>query len=334
MLLNLLSAEEAKKLIKKEEIAIQIAPASRIGIGELLNMDINKDPSAPIQNALIKVGAKGVYETPLGADVVAMLESKEILNAMKNQSLPIFTSCCVGWRLAAKRFVKKGHLSRTISPQMMIGFLIKRFFNKNAKVLAIMPCIMKQEETKYVFDNKKYVDYVMTSTEAAKMIKGLVDEKDVKPPSTCFCSKAGMGFGASVGVAGAIITYMKKIEDVILLKKENEVGWTRIDIKIKGKIWHAYKIWGLANMNKFMETAVKDERCLFVEVMACPYGCVGGAGQPRIPLEKIKIRAKQMEEIARERAETLYDFEIGRNIIKKINELSEEEKKWMHFPNL
>jgi len=107
MLLNLLSAEEAKKLIKKEEIAIQIAPASRIGIGELLNMDINKDPSAPIQNALIKVGAKGVYETPLGADVVAMLESKEILNAMKNQSLPIFTSCCVGWRLAAKRFVKR-----------------------------------------------------------------------------------------------------------------------------------------------------------------------------------------------------------------------------------
>ncbi len=332
MLLNLLSAEEAKKIIKKEEIAIQIAPASRIGIAELLNMNINKDPSAPIQNALMEIGVSGVYETPLGADVVAMIESKEILNAIKSQTLPIFTSCCVEWRLVSKRFVKKGHLSKMISPQMMIGFLIKKFFNKNAKVLAIMPCIMKQEETWYVFDNKKYVDYVMTSIEAAKMIKDIVDEKADESPATCFCSKAGMGFGASGGVAGALIAYMKKIEDVGLLKKEKETGWVRMDLRIKDEIWHAYKIWGLIHMNKFMqEVVMKDEKCLFVEVMACPYGCVGGAGQPRIPLEKIKIRAKEMEEIAKKKPETLYDFDKGKDIIKKINELNEKEKKWMYF---
>ncbi len=319
-----LSADKARELIKREEVGIELAPASRVGIAEVLHL---KPPFSPkIQHAFLKLGCAGVFETPLGADLVAWLESREVWSNRENA--PFFTSCCVGWRNAAKGLMTYGRISPYISPQMLVGLLIKRYFKAGKKVLAVMPCGIKFMETKYVFDDcERYVDYVITSVEAAKLIKDCIgDERN--HIETCFCSRAGMGFGASGGVVGAVLAYLARERSLTVRGESGKEGYVKIEVEIDGEMWSVYRLWGFANIRTFFSCRPK---CLFAEMMSCRLGCVGGMGQPRVKPTRLVKRAEELREIANALPETLFDIPEGRAVIEWISNIP---KEWLCFPEL
>lgn len=297
-------------------VVIQTAPSIRVALGEEFGMVPGAVVTGKMVTALREMGADLVFDTNLGADLTIMEEAAELVQRVKHKDkpLPLFTSCCSAWVLFLERYYPEflDHLSTCRSPQMMMGSLIKNYWaEKNslepARVFAasVMPCISKKYEIQrpeFIRKGVNDLDCVITTRELGRLLREReVDFGQLKDsefdPALGIATSAGAIFGTSGGVMEAALRTAyhfitdKEAENVIFSKVRGEEGvrtaeFTIGSLRLRTKIVH-----GLANARKVMESMKKGERDFdFLEVMACPNGCIGGGGQPVPTSPSIRAR--------------------------------------------
>ncbi len=316
---------EIKEAIQnpKLKVAVQYAPAISVSIAEELGMEAGADINGIMNAAIRKMGFDYVFDTTFGADLTIMEESSELIDRIvNNKNLPLITSCCPGWVKYAEEFAPDfiDNISSCKSPQQMMGAVIKSRFieQENLKQeevysVAIMPCTAKKFEgqrEEMTQNGISDVDAVLTTREFVKFIKlhgidmhSLESELSDNPLGTR--TTAGKLFGTSGGVAEAAIRtgyYKLTGKELINFKLEALRGFKgRKEAKIQiGDLELGVAVVnGLANAKELLDEIRNGRKDIqFIEVMACPGGCVGGGGQPiKMDTEAIMIRAKALYKI-------------------------------------
>ena len=286
----------------------QIAPSIRTAWGEPFGLDPEFATVKRLAAALRRAGADYVFDTNFSADLTIMEEGSEFLEKLKNpenHKFPMFTSCCPGW----VRYVKAHYpefvdnLSTAKSPQQMFGAVTKSYYAELLKVdpkdifcVSIMPCVAKKAECAYpnmVDDHgNPEVDCSLTTREVNRLIRSdqiivkELPEEELDMPLG-IGSGAGNIFGATGGVMEAalrsayfLVTGKNPDPDAFKAVRGMD-GWKEAEFDLAGKTLRVAVTNGLGNANKLL-TYLKQGRVHydFVEVMACPGGCVGGGGQP------------------------------------------------------
>ena len=320
-------------------VVVQTAPAVRAALGEEFGMPIGTNVTGKMVSALKHLGFDKVFDTNTGADFTIIEEGNEFLERFKNNGvLPMITSCSPGW----VKYIEMNypelipHLSSCKSPHQMFGALIKTYFAEKEKidpakifVVSVMPCIAKKfERTRDDMQGAGYddVDAVLTTRELARMIKqahiNFVDLEDSKFDSPMGeATGAGAIFGVTGGVMEAALrTVQEKVTGNAFEKLEYESirgmdGIKRAEVDMNGTKVKVVVASGLKNAQIIMEE-IKSGKAdyQFVEIMACPGGCIMGGGQPiRTSKERstIDIRGK--------RASALYSID-EKSIIRKSHE--------------
>ncbi|VVB77663.1 NAD(P)H-quinone oxidoreductase subunit I, chloroplastic [uncultured archaeon] len=295
---------------KKKHVIVQVAPSIRVSIGEEFGYEPGTIVTGKMVAALRKCGFSKVFDVDLGADMTIMEEASEFLERLKKGGpFPMITTCCPGWILFMEHFYHDlfNHMSSCKSPHEMLGMLTKTYYAKKAGlskkdivVVSVMPCTAKKFESKRK-ELESGVDYVLTTREAAKLIKHfkidfkkLSDEKFDNPLGTS--TGAGTIFGATGGVMEAALRTVyelgtnKKLESPDFKVIRGMDGIKKGKVIINGREIKFAAAHGGANVRKLIEECHDYH---FIEIMACPGGCIGGGGQP-IPtnLEIIKKRAE------------------------------------------
>ena len=290
-------------------------------------------------SALKRLGFDKVFDTNTGADFTIMEEATEFVKRFKeNDNLPMTTSCCPGWvRFAEMEYPENlSHLSSCKSPHQMFGAIIKSYYAeknkidpKNIYVVSVMPCIAKKferqrEEMKVngLWD----VDSVITTRELARMIKQANIEFDKLEDET-FDSPMGEATGAAAifGVTGGVMEAALRTAYELITGKElkklefEEIrgakGIKKATVQIGDKEVKVAVAHGLSNARKIMEeikNGTSDYQ--FVEVMACPGGCIMGGGQP---IKSSKTRSEI--DVRKLRADALYSID-EKSVIRKSHE--------------
>lgn len=295
-----------------KHIIAQTAPAVRAGLGEEFGYPIGTNVEGKMVAALRKIGCNKVYDVNFGADLTIMEESHEFIERYtKKENLPLITSCCPGWVRYAETYYPEllNHLSSCKSPHMMEGALIKSYYAeknnidpKDIVVVSIMPCSAKKEEKDR---NETDVDIVLTTVELADIIKlfgiSFKDLEDEKFDTDLIgeFSGAGVIFGASGGVMEAALrTAYHTItgNEYNSIKFENVRGANGIkeaNLTINENSINVEVVHSLSNAKVLLEQ-IKEGTCKydFIEVMACPLGCINGAGQPKINSKNLEINEK------------------------------------------
>jgi NADH-quinone oxidoreductase subunit G len=301
--------DKAWKILHSENkrVVAQIAPAVRVALGEEFGLSPGEIVTGKIVAALKKLGFDEVYDTGIAADLTVMEETKEFIERLNNQhdsKFPLFTSCCPAWlRYVEQKFpdiIK--NISTCRSPQQIFGAVIKEHY-RNMKevdtretiVISIMPCTAKKFEAarpELSVAGERDVDLVLTTQELALMIKeaGIVfNELEPEAPDMPFglTSGAGIIFGVTGGVAEAVLRRCYKEKTANSLKEIEFVGIRGMEgikeavVDIDGREIKIAVVHGLKNAEELIKLIRNGEKNYdFVEVMACPGGCVGGAGQP------------------------------------------------------
>jgi NADH-quinone oxidoreductase subunit G len=286
-------------------VAAQIAPAVRVALGEMFGLEPGQVTTGKIVAALKMLGFDKVYDTSYAADLTVLEEATEFLHRKTaGQKLPQFTSCCPAWVKFAEQYLPDflPNLSSCRSPQQMFGSLAKRTLPEQLKidtkdlfVVSIMPCTAKKFEARrpeFKTNDIPDVDAVLTTQELGQMIRQAgIRFNELTPDSLDlpmgFKTGAGVIFGASGGVTEAVLRYAA--EKLTNVKNENaeftevrglegvrEQVLTLGDVTLKIAIVH-----GLKNARLLADAIRKGERTYdLIEVMACPGGCISGAGQP------------------------------------------------------
>ena len=306
-----------------KKVAVQYAPAISVSIAEEFGMEPGKDIAGIMNAALRKIGFDFVFDTSFAADLTIMEESNELIKRItENKNLPLITSCCPAWVKYAEEFVPEmiPNISTCKSPQQMAGAIIKTYFadKKNIKKediysVSIMPCTAKKFEGQREEMTKEGVtdvDAVLTTREFVKFVKlfGInmheIESETADSPLGIRTS-AGKLFGASGGVAEAAIRtayytltgeelVQFKIPEIRGLKGQKETQLQIGDLKIGVAV-----VNGLVNAKKLLDEikAGRDD-IHFIEIMACPGGCVGGGGQPiNMDEQAVKNRIKSLYHI-------------------------------------
>lgn len=310
-------------------VAVQVAPAVRAAWGESLGLKPEEATVGKILDALKQMGADYVFDTTFSADLTIMEEANEFLKRFTGGELekyPMFTSCCPGWiRFAKTQFPELvGQLSTAKSPQQMFGAAMKTYFAEKLGVspeqiytVSVMPCVAKKGEREMELFYGEYagndIDAVITTRELVKMIRSahinpamLQDIEGDRPMQQG--SGAGVIFGATGGVMEAALRtayYLLKSENppADAFKQVRSSGFQandgvmEADFSIDDVTVKTAVVSGLGNTRRLLEEIEKGKvHYDFVEVMACPGGCVGGGGQP----------IHDGEELAFERGKRLY----------------------------
>ena len=292
-----------------KKVAVQVAPAVRVGIGEEFGLPASQPVMGKITTALKMLGVDYVFDTSLTADLTIMEESAEFLNKLKNgDKLPLFTSCCPGWIKHVEN--RHPHLMPQVStcgsPMEMFGAVLRQYYTEDELYsVAIMPCTAKKAEAarpELVKDGERLIDLVLTTQELARMIKEAGIDFAHLPdsaPDDPFAEYTGAGviFGVTGGVTEAVIRHVlgtvtsEQIADVAECGVRGLDGIkafevTAGDVKLKIAVAN-----GLGNADKLIEKIESGEEFFhFVEIMACPGGCIGGGGQPEACLAQKKLR--------------------------------------------
>ena len=313
---------------------VQTAPAIRVGIGEAMGMPYGALVTGQMVAGLRRLGFSKVFDTQFAADLTIMEEGHELIKRIQEGgTLPMITSCSPGWIKFIEHFYPQqlDNLSSCKSPQQMFGAIAKTYYAKiagldprNIRVVSIMPCTAKKFEAgrsemdgafdfwkeEMNLDEKERfadVDYALTTRELASMFKSiglqfssLPDEKFDNPMG--ISTGAAVIFGATGGVMEAALrtAYEVLTKDTLPSVEFNDVrGMEGIkeatvmvgELPLKVAVAHT-----LGNARKLMEQIRRKESpYAFIEVMACPGGCLGGGGQP-IPTNS-EIRKKRAESI-------------------------------------
>ncbi len=310
-----------------KHVVVQTAPAVRAALGEEFGMPIGTPVTGKMAAALKILGFDKVFDTDFAADLTIMEEGTELLNRIKEGGkLPLITSCSPGWvKFCEHNFPDfLDNLSTAKSPHEMYGAVLKSYYAEKAGidpkdiyVVSVMPCTAKKfEAQREELSGTGYpdVDAVITTRELAKMIKeagiefAKLEDAVFDSPFGDEATGAGVIFGATGGVMEAAL---RTVAEVITGKSFDEVEYAAVrgtegikeatvtigDLDVKVAVAH-----GLGNARKLL-TDIREGKAdyHFIEIMACPGGCVTGGGQPIQP-------AKVMAEIdlKSERAKALY----------------------------
>ena len=287
---------------KSKTVAVQVAPAVRAAIGEAFGVSDDMFTMGRIVAALRRLGFDKIFDTSFGADLTIWEEATEFVNRKKNGGkLPQFTSCCPAWvKMAEHNFPGiLDNLSTCRSPQQMFGSIVKEMLPKelgiereNMVVVSIMPCTAKKFEAgrdEFYTEGTRDVDLVLTTQELVRMIHdaGIIfPELPVESVDQPFGVKTGAGviFANSGGVTEAVIRFAAGRlgeDDPVIEEVRSEKNRREFTLSTPyGEIRMAV-VYGLAQAKKLVhEIQAGESKVEFVEVMACPGGCIGGAGQP------------------------------------------------------
>lgn len=318
---------------------VQTAPAVRVALGEEFEQPIGTNVKGKMVTALRKLGFDKVFDTNTGADFTIMEEANEFIDRIQEGGvLPMITSCCPAWvRFAEKNYPDQlEHLSSCKSPHQMFGAIIKSYYAKKFNidpskifVVSVMPCIAKKYECtreEMEEDGLRDVDAVITTRELSRMIKqaniefNVLEETDFDDPMG-EASGAGAIFGTTGGVMEAALrTAADTIEGKSLGKLEytavrGGAGIKRATVTIAGKDINVVVASGLKNARKIMdEIRTGNVDYQFVEIMACPGGCIMGGGQP---IKNSKIRSTV--DVRKLRADSLYTID-EKSTVRKSHE--------------
>lgn len=320
----------------KKHVVAQTAPSIRAALGELFNMQAGTLVTGKMVNALRKCGFKKVFDVNLGADMTIMEESAELLRRIKNKGvLPMITTCCPGWILMMEHFYPEliPHMSTCMSPHEMLGILTKTFYAERAGinpkdivVVSIMPCTAKKFESTRP-ELHSAVDYVLTTRELGRLIKmknidfvNLKDEEFDYPLD--IASGAGDVFGAAGGVMEAALrtTYevatKKKLKNIVFKNLREQKGIKTGEVILNGKKIKYACANGGANIRELLK---EKDKYHFIEMMACPGGCVGGGGQPIYADSRVlQLRAKALyEQDAKKGVRRSHENPVVKEIYKK-----------------
>lgn len=290
---------------------VQIAPAVRAAWGESLGLPRELATVRRLAAALRSMGFDYIFDTTFSADLTIMEEAAEFLKrftAGELKEYPMFTSCCPGW----VRFLKSQYpqlvpyLSTAKSPQQMFGAVTKSYFAERIGVppekiccVSIMPCLAKKAEKNghmYVkqTDSIQDVDIALTTREMDRLIRS--ENINVSSlPEAEFDSPLGVGSGAGVifGATGGVMeaalrtAYYSVVgtnpsPDAFRAVRGQE-GWREAEFDMNGTVVRCAVASGLANARHLIEAILAGQAHYdFVEVMACPGGCIAGAGQPYV----------------------------------------------------
>ena len=317
---------------KNKTVVVQVAPAVRTAWGEELGMKPEEATVGKILDACKRMGADYVFDTTFSADLTIMEEGTEFLKRFTEGELkerPMFTSCCPGWI----RFIKSQfphlvkQLSTAKSPQQMFGAAMKTYFAEKIGVapeqiytVSVMPCVAKKGEREMELFHGEYaghdIDAVITTRELVKMIRSAhISPDTLEDRASDRPMQQGSGAGVIFGVTGGVMEAALR-SAYYLLKKENppadafkavrspefqandgvmEAEFSIDDVKVRTAV-----VSGLGNTRALLNKIERGEvHYDFVEVMACPGGCVGGGGQP----------IHDGEELAFDRGRNLYHLD-------------------------
>ena len=327
-----------------KHVVIQTAPSVRAGIGEEFGYPIGTPVTGKMVAAIKKLGFDRVFDTDTAADLTIMEEGTEFLNRLNNGGkLPLITSCSPGWvKFCEHEFPDfLDNLSSCKSPQQMFGALIKSYYAKKNNidpskifVVSVMPCTAKKYEGDRQ-EMEKDVDISITSRELARMIReagvdfrSLEDAKFDDPLGEA--TGAGVIFGATGGVMEAALRTVyyilegKRINELDVKPIRGTEGIKEATIKIAGIDVSVCAVSGLSNARKVLNMIKNGEKNYhFIEIMACPGGCVNGGGQPIVPAKirnKINVAAERAKAIYSEDQRATYRNSDENEFVKKFYE--------------
>jgi NADP-reducing hydrogenase subunit HndD len=351
---NLLDIEEILKKKKENKLnnkilVAQIAPSVRASISEVYNKKSGEISVKQMANALKKLGFDYVFDVNFAADLTTIVEAEELVERLSDKKaiLPLMTSCCPAWvrYVEVYRTELMSNLTSSRSPQMHSGALIKYYFSHLKKIRAsdiilvsIMPCTAKKHEAKreeLKVNRLKLVDYVLTVREFSFILQrkkiNLFKLKEIKldNPLSNHSGSAAM-YGGSGGVMESALRQVAKdtYQKLNFKSVRGQKGLKEASFKIKGRHINIAVVSGIGNIAKLLD---KLDKYHYVEVMACPGGCIGGGGQI-IPTnnEIIEKRAKSLYNIDNKSQIKLADENIA--VKKAINWFKDQklEHKALH----
>ena len=303
---------------EEKVVIVQTAPSVRVALGEELGIPAGEIVTGKMVQALRQLGFDKVFDTNFSADLTIMEEGYEFLERLQNGGvLPMITSCSPGWvnMIEMKYPELLPHLSTAKSPQQMFGAVAKTYFAEKAGIdpakivsVSVMPCTAKKAEAareEMCDSGYRDVDIVITTRELGRMIREAgIDFASL--PEGEFDSPLGTGTGAAVifGITGGVMeAALRTVADVATGESLPKVDYSEVRgmaetreavLNIAGKDIKV-AVCNTLKSAKEMLKKIKDGKAdyQFIEVMACPGGCIGGGGQP-IPTDS-DIRKKRRE---------------------------------------
>ena len=334
---------------KSKRVVVQIAPAVRVAVGEAFGLPVGKNVLDQLVTALKFMGVDEVYDTTFGADLTTMEESEEFLKRLEvGGPFPMFTSCCPAWVKYLEnenpKFLR--NISSCKSPMEMFGAMLKEKYRKKDAQdgrttyhIAIMPCTAKKMEAarpEFITDGVPDVDLVLTTQELIKMLKesGIqLPKLELETPEFPYGLGSGSAviYGGTGGVAEAVARHClpDKTRNTLRalrfspLRGDESIREATLNVgtqEIKIAVVH-----GLINAQKLLKQ-IEEGTAFYhlIEVMTCPGGCVGGAGQPHA-LKAVKDeRRNGLYEV--DRTAPFKRAEYNPNAANVKNAYSEEER--------
>ena len=329
-----------------KHVVVQTAPAVRAALGEPFGFPMGTGVEGKMAAALRRIGFEKVFDTDFAADVTIMEEATELLGRVTNGGvLPMITSCSPGWIKFCEHYYpdQLDHLSSCKSPQQMFGGILKTYYAekmgwdpKDIVSVSVMPCTAKKFEIGRPDQSAAGVpdlDYTMTTRELARLIERCgLDFKNL--PDEAFDDPMGESTGAAV-IFGATGGVMEAALRTAVWKLTGETNDSPLEFKevrgVEGIKEATYEVAGmkvkvavasgLANARVIMDKIRAGEAdYTFVEIMACPGGCVNGGGQPQVPAS-----VRNFTDIRAERAKALYNYD--ENMPRRKSHENESVKK-------
>lgn len=333
-LTEVMNYEEVWPLLEDENkyVVVQIAPATRVSLGEEFDLPPGTVTTRKMISALKSLGFNAVYDTNFGADLTIVEEANEFVSRITSgENLPLLTSCCPAW----VNFVESNYgdsvnlLSSCKSPQQIFGAVAKGYLpnylsvdKENIVVVSVMPCVAKKNEARREEMNSSGfsdVDIVITTRELAKMIKEAgINFRNIDDGK--FDNPLGESTGAAVifGSSGGVMEAALRTAYEIMTNKElpkidfHELrgldNLKEASLSINGREVKVAAVSSLLKAREVMES-IKNGKCAydFIEVMACPGGCINGGGQPLI---------KSSRDVLMKRIESIYSEDSNKEIRK------------------
>ena len=321
---------------KETFVVVQIAPAVRVALGEEFEMPIGTNVTGKMITALKMIGFDKIFDTNTAADITIMEEANELIERINNkETLPMITSCSPGWIKYIEMNYPEllNHLSSCKSPHEMFGALLKTYYAEKEQldpkkmfVVSVMPCVAKKfERQRNEMKNNEFdnVDAVITTRELARMIKQANIEFTTLEDSS-FDSPIGeaTGAGAIFGTTGGVMEAAlrtayekltgKELEKIEFEDVRGKNGIKKATIQIGDSYINVAVAHGLGNAKEILEEIkAKKADYQFVEIMACPGGCIMGGGQPIVNSKK-----RLDNDVRQLRANALYDIDEKSKIRK------------------
>ncbi|RLD64580.1 MAG: ferredoxin [Bacteroidetes bacterium] len=305
-----------------KHVVVYYSPTISVSLAEEFNMKPGKNISGIINATLRKIGFNKIFDATFATDVYIIEQAKELISRIDNNTnLPLFTSNCPSWIKYAEEYFPEilNNISKCKSPQQIMGSIIKSLYSeqnnipaKDIYTVSIEPCTAKKFESQreeMTTNGISDVDIAITTRELAQLIRlhGIdflnIEEEFADTPYHTR-SSAGKLTSVSGGTAEAILRTLnykitgKELEDLKISELRNNKSVKEFKIKIGKTNVGIAVISSMSKAGDFIKTLPKRKDLHLIEIMACPYGCVNGGGQPiKADTKNIKSRIKSIYDI-------------------------------------